>query len=180
MKIHIRYFNLRPVNLNEYERVSCLNQWSHAHFSMGIVNPAETFFIFSALKSEMFLSTNRAKLDIFVTWHIRKITPSKDTAGLENIRILGLWFLSPHLKLLMLQKCLKLISVGYYSLTFTIWHLRTIHDMHDWKRVIYRYLISFRERPFDIYGQKKDCFQYFVEKKVCFWPVIYNKSCILW
>ena len=38
----------------------------------------------------------------------------------------------------------KVYAIRYCSFTFTQSHLRTIDDMHDWKRVIYKWVIWFR------------------------------------
>ena len=43
-----------------------------------------------------------------------------------------------------IAKMLQFIFIRYYSLTFTHLHLRTIPDTHDWKWVIYKWVISFR------------------------------------
>ena len=80
-------------------------------------------------------------------WGLRiyeKLLRTLDTTSLKIIRNSDLWFLSPHLEITTLQKCLKLINISYYSFNFTHWHSRTICDMHGWNRVIYKWVISFR------------------------------------
>ena len=104
------------------------------------------YFCYDICKNSKTCSTSRVRTS---TIHImsricEKWLQSLDTTSLKKFSNLDLWFLSPHLKILALQNCLKLIIVSYYSLIFTHWHLRTIRDMHDWNRVIYKWVISFR------------------------------------
>ena len=81
-----------------------------------------------------------SKIKYFVGFRIyEKYLRSLDTISLKNIRIFDLWFLSSYFKNLTSKKGLTLIFKRDNNLTFTRWHLRTIHDTHDWKRVIHKW-----------------------------------------